>query len=78
MSTTDVLLRYLDRLELSRLGPEEAAGLWIASLPWPRAEARALSLGGSPTYAKPLGQWPGEPEGRPRRLLLAAGRAPGG
>ncbi len=68
----ELLQRYLPDLPLRRLGPEQDAGLWIASLPWPRTEARAVSLGGQPTYTQPLGQWPGEPEGRPRRLLMVA------
>lgn len=72
MPLADILLDRLESLHLKRLGPEEEAGLWITSLPWPRAAARAVSLAGRPTYAKPLGQWPGEPEGTPRRLLLAA------
>lgn len=62
----------MNNLTLTRLGDERPAGLWITSLPWPRAQARACTLNGAPTYCRPLGQWPGEPEGRPRRLLMVA------
>ncbi len=62
----------LKRIPLTRLGDERPAGLWITSLPWPRKDAQPCSLDGEPTYCRPLGQWPGEPEGRPRRLLLVA------
>ncbi|MEN6545601.1 MAG: hypothetical protein ABFE07_06125 [Armatimonadia bacterium] len=72
MSSSDLLLGYLDELKLKRLGPDEPAGLCIASLPWPRAAAKPLALGNTPTYVQPLGQWPGEAEGSPRRLLLVA------
>lgn len=73
------LLNYLPDLPLSRLGDSDEAGLCITSLPWPRAAGRELSLGGLPTYAQPIGQWPGEAAGVPRRLLLvgdSGGRAP--
>jgi hypothetical protein len=65
-------MTHLPDLSLSRLGDDTPAGLWIASLPWPRTAGRGLSLNGQPTYTKALGQWPGEAEGSPRRLLLIA------
>jgi hypothetical protein len=43
----------------------------MASLPVPPGVDAALSLGGQPTYAAPLGEWPGR-EGQPRRLLMVA------
>src|SRR5688572_21639 len=67
-----LLSRHLPELQLSRLGDDEEAGLLITSLPWPRAAAQSLALDGRPTHVQPLGQWPDEPEGRPRRLLLVA------
>lgn len=79
MCSSDILLRHLPALQLRRLGPAGEAGLCIASLPWPRAAAERLSLGGRVTYAQALGQWPGEAAGSPRRLLLVAdgaGEAP--
>jgi hypothetical protein len=63
--------RYFDRVELHRLGEARPAGLWIASLPIPPGVETALSLGGQPTYAESLGEWPGL-EGQPRRLLMVA------
>ncbi len=72
MSTTDFMLQALETLSLRRPGSDEPAGLWISSLPWPRAEVRPLALGGRPTYTRPLGQWPQEPAGRPRRVLMVA------
>jgi hypothetical protein len=75
MGLADVLLEELDRLELQRLGQPAEAGLWLASLPWPRTRRLPLSLGGRPTFGQPLGRWPGEPEGTPRRQLLAAAAA---
>lgn len=63
--------RYLDRVDLQRLGDERPAGLWLASLPMPPGAKTAMSLGGRPTYAAPLGEWPGR-DGQPRRLLLVA------
>ena len=59
-------------LELRRLGPERPAGLWQASMPWPARATRPLSLAESPTYIKPLGQWPDARPYPPRRLFLAA------
>ncbi|MFI7226241.1 hypothetical protein ACIBO5_23740 [Nonomuraea angiospora] len=69
------LLPLLDRMTLTGL-PTEVAGLLTASLPWPRAAAEALTLGGRPTRWQPLGRWPGT--GFPRRILLAADGGPGG
>jgi hypothetical protein len=69
---TDLLLKHAASLPLARLGPEEDAGLWIASVPWPRAKTPAVSIGGIPTYVKALGQWPNQPRGTPRRLLMVA------
>lgn len=62
--------RVFDRVTLHRLGEEQPAGLWIASLPVPPG-VRADSLGGQPTFVQPLGEWPGQ-EGQPRRLLMVA------
>lgn len=70
MSHTDLLLKHLPDLPLSRLGDGEPAGLWMTSLPWPRAAACPVALSGRPTHVQALGQWPGEAEGSPRRLLL--------
>jgi len=72
MSLADLLQKHLPDLPLSRLGDDEPAGLWITSLPWPRAAGCELSLNGQPTYVKPLGQWPDEAAGCPRRLLMIA------
>jgi len=72
MTTTSNLTQYVPDLALSRLGPEAEAGLWITSLPWPRAAAPALSLNGATTYTKPLGQWPDVDSPAPRRLLMIA------
>ena len=33
----ELLLKRVARLPLQRLGPGTEAGLWLASLPWPRA-----------------------------------------
>src|ERR1043166_5807998 len=66
------LTKYLPDLRLTRLGDEEDVGLCITSLPWPRARKQNLTLGGRPTFVKPIGQWPGEPTDSPRRLLLIA------
>lgn len=71
-SVTSRLLDGLPTLRLKRLDPSTQAGLWITSLPWPRAPQRELGLGAQPTYCAPLGQWPGEPDETPRRLLLIA------
>lgn len=72
MPLADLLMKRLPDLPLSRLGDDDPAGLWITSLPWPRAGCHDLSLDGRPTHTASLGQWPGEPEGSPRRLLLIA------
>lgn len=69
---TSTLLEYLPNLPLQRLEDETEAGLWLASLPWPRAPQLELALDSQPAFALPLGHWPGEPQGTPRRLLLAA------
>jgi hypothetical protein len=66
------LLQHLPDLQLSRLGEETEAGLWITSLPWPRAAEREYSLNGHITFQQRLGQWPGEAENSPRRMLLIA------
>lgn len=66
------LTRYLDRLQLKRLGDTSEAGLCITSLPWPRSKTAPLALDGRATFSQALGQWPGEPAGSPRRLLLVA------
>lgn len=72
MKSSVDLTRFLHRLGLRRLGHESAAGLWITSLPWPRATVRPLALEARPTAAHPLGRWPGLSEPLPRRLLLVA------
>ncbi len=72
MSLADLLMKRLPSLPLTRLGDDEPAGLWITSVPWPRTVQRPLALDGRPTYVAPLGQWPGEAEGCPRRLLMVA------
>lgn len=66
------LVSKLDELELERMGEGRPAGLWISSLPWPRTAPRPVSLKNSPTYVRPLGQWPGQGDGTPRRLLMVA------
>lgn len=66
------LLRHLPELRLTRLRDERPAGLWVTSLPWPRSSSQSLALGSQSTFVQPVGQWPGEPEGTPRRLLLMA------
>lgn len=43
MSVADLLMDELKSTPLRRLGPEQEAGLWIASLPWPRTQAKSLS-----------------------------------
>ncbi|HVF09294.1 MAG TPA: hypothetical protein VNA16_00735 [Abditibacteriaceae bacterium] len=65
-------MKFLQELQLSRLGDATEAGLWVTSLPWPRSAPRDIALGARRTYCKPLGQWPGETELTPRRLLLIA------
>lgn len=75
MDIASLLLSKLDSLQLQRLGPDTEAGLWISSLPWPRSRQQNISLGNHPTYVEPVGHWPGEPEGTPRRLLLIADSA---
>lgn len=45
----------LEKLKLSRLGETDVAGLWIASVPWPRKAVPPISLGGAPTTTLPLG-----------------------
>jgi hypothetical protein len=69
--------KYLETLRLTRLGDDEPAGLWITSLPWPRADRRELSLDSHSTHVQPIGQWPGEAAARPRRLLMFADGANG-
>ena len=60
------------KIELARLGDSRPAGLWITSLPWPRRHGHPISLNSAPTYTRGLGQWPEEPAGTPRRLLMVA------
>ncbi len=66
------LTQRLPELQLKRLGSHTDAGLWITSLSWPRTAPLELGLGAQPTHCQTLGQWPGEPAGTPRRLLLVA------
>ncbi|MCG3146633.1 MAG: hypothetical protein PCFJNLEI_00066 [Verrucomicrobiae bacterium] len=62
-----------DQVNLRRLDPAaDRAGLLVCSLPVPRTGTPLLNLGGRPTTNLPLGQWPREPAGRPRRQLLIA------
>lgn len=72
MNSDDRALAYLDTLELSRLGDDKPAGLWITSLPSPRGANQNLSLANQPTHVKPLGSWAEAPSRDPRRLLLIA------
>lgn len=65
-------IEKLAGLQLKCLDHRGEAGLWITSLPWPRASDQPLSLGGQPTYCKPMGRWPREEADVPRRLLLIA------
>lgn len=77
MAANDVLLEQLQQLKLTRLGDEQEAGIWLASVPLPREAPTGWSLDGQATHVKPLGQWHDAPG--PRRLLLAAdagGKAP--
>lgn len=62
------------QLRLHRLGDSDQASLMIASVPWPRADVRPISLNGKPTANIPLGQWHGTAPGvrHPRRMLLIA------
>ncbi|NLF16526.1 MAG: hypothetical protein GX595_04620 [Lentisphaerae bacterium] len=80
MHDPDILLSHLPSLSLQRLGPAVEAGLYVTSLPWPRAAAQPLCLGGGATWCRPLGQWPDAPAAAPRRLLVVsqagAGAAP--
>ena len=69
---SSLLLQHLNELQLSRLGEETEAGLWMTSLPCPRAPRREYSLSGQETFNQPIGQWPGEIENSPRRMLLFA------
>ena len=68
-------LDRLGRIECRKADAAEEAGIWMLSLPWPNVAARPISLGGQPTHAAPLGQWPGQTAAAPRRLLLAADAA---
>jgi hypothetical protein len=67
---TDILQAHLNELSLSRLGDETEAGLLMTSLPCPRGGGREYSLNGTDTFNQPIGQWPGESEKSPRRILL--------
>jgi hypothetical protein len=69
---TEFLWQQLPNLPLSRLDEETEAGLLMISLPCPRGAGREYSLNGAPTFNQPLGQWPGEAENSPRRMLLFA------
>lgn len=66
------LLQHLPDLQLSRLGDETEAGLLMTSLPCPRGTGGEYSLAGAPTFNRSIGQWPGEVEKSPRRILLFA------
>lgn len=65
-------LNLMDKMQLKRLGGEEAAGLWITSLPVPRDFDGGVSLAGKPGYIKEIGQWPGQKGASPRRLLMVS------
>jgi hypothetical protein len=72
LTAQQLLEHHLASLRLSRLGENREAGLWITSLPWPRAASTPLSLEGQTTACEELGQWPCETTEMPRRLLLIA------
>ena len=72
MSKQTALDGYLKNLQLKRLGRARRAGLLISSVPWPRRCDLDVSLGGRPTFAQGLGQWPKQRKGQPRRMLLIA------
>ncbi len=70
MSVTLTPTNLLGQTRLTRLASDSPAGLWIVSLPWPRAEVGKLTLNGHPTTTLPLGRWPDS--NAPKRLLLIA------
>lgn len=72
MDSHDLMQQHLHHLTLSRLGTGNTAGLVLTSLPLPRKASTRLSLDNRQTYCRPLGQWPGEPAGSPRRVLMIA------
>jgi len=72
MASQRVLLRYMEKVSLRRVGDDRPAGLWITSLPVPLGASDSLSLDGHPTHVKPLGRWPAGRRRGPRRLLLVA------
>jgi|GEM_PF-563544 len=79
MSTDKVLLKYLKKMKLTRLGDGGPAGLAVVSLPVPRGTSPEWTLNRQATHVKPLGQWYGLRKPSPRRLFLAAdtgGKAP--
>ncbi|MCK5844679.1 MAG: hypothetical protein KAG97_08240, partial [Victivallales bacterium] len=69
---TESFQEKLGSLKLKRMGDEEKAGLWIASLPVPRNAEIDRSLGDRNTWCRELGQWHDVKDPSPRRLLLVA------
>lgn len=65
-------MKYIKSMRLKKLGNEQEAGLWIISLPVPENFSPDIALSGKDTYIDGIGQWPGENEYCPRRLLLIA------
>ncbi len=65
-------MKYIKSMRLKKLGNEQEAGLWITSLPVPENFSAEIALSGKDTYIGGIGQWPGEDEYCPRRLLLIA------
>jgi hypothetical protein len=81
MKKDTLAVGLLERVLLRRVDGAGRAGLMVCSLPLPAAgvgDVAGLSLGGRATYGRVLGQWPGEAEGRGRRLLMVADGGEGG
>lgn len=72
MTTKPELMKHLDHLPLTRLGPAREAGLWTVSLPLPRHAPTALTAGHGPAHVKLVGQWHDVAESSSRRLLITA------
>lgn len=61
-----------DKVFLKRMDPsDQAAGLFVCSLPLPRQAHAKWHLNNLATARLPLGQWPGIKGNAPRRLLMA-------
>ncbi len=79
MKSDTLPIGLLERLVLKRVDDAGPAGLVICSVPVPAGGMPEVGLAGRGTYVRKLGQWPGAPEGRARRLLMAGdceGEAP--